>query len=213
MIFNTEVLLLALLLSSSPTPPAAEFPLTLAETTIDVTGDGNADRIAVLMTGGRRYVDEPWCGGGDKHEGHFAISVHVAGGPRVDHDLNRLMAIGPGPKSIFFPARPWKLAFADYNGDGRLDFNIGRYGTCSGWEYRLFTVNHAGAVTALPLPDGALYVHDHVPSSDRIRPVGGVITLETYNNATSEWREVSYSWNARQGVFLRTGERFLRRQE
>lgn len=176
---------------------AKEAPVVLTEARRDLDGDGRADRLAVRMREGRRYEDtEPWCGRGEKHEGELALRVELARGPRST------VPLGEG----FFRAGAWSVVFADYNGDGRPDFNLGRYGGCNGWRYELFTVEPSGRVRRITPVRGGLPVSDRANSTDRIRLVERGFEHCHYARASGH-RIARYRWSRAEERFLPDGER------
>ena len=125
----------------------------ISETACDIDGDGVAERIQIVLVSGKRYVDNPYCGGGEKWEGQFVVRVRTRTGRlRRETPLNRLFDPGVDkPMSLFFWTPKFRLVVHDYNHDGRMDFNLGQYGVCIGNRYRLFTITRQGAVSALSI--------------------------------------------------------------
>lgn len=89
--------------------------------------------------------------------------VRLARGPATEHRLGGYDFFRPGD---------WSVVFADYDRDGRIDFNLGRYAGCNGWRYDLFTVDASGRVRRL-LTTRPLAVADHSNSTARIRTPAG----------------------------------------
>jgi hypothetical protein len=177
----------------------------VAKVVRDFNADGRPDALTIELVSGKRYVDEElWCGSGDKYEGEFAVVVTLAGGKTVRHSLRELFGWDDSPTTtLFFPAKEWPIVLADYNHDGQLDFNLGQYGSCSGWSYRLMTVSTDGNVSTLGTPDGWLFLLDREPSTNQIR-----ITTEgiahTYNdNSVGHAWDVHLRWDSKQRVFVK----------
>jgi hypothetical protein len=125
----------------------------ISETACDINGDGIPERIQIVLTSGRRYVDETlWCGQGETWEGLFVMRVRNRNGSVLrETPLNRLFhpeSKESMPMSFWTPK--FSLVMHDYNHDGRIDFNLGQYGCCVGNEYKLFTISRNGAVSVLP---------------------------------------------------------------
>jgi len=119
----------------------------------DFNGDGRIDLISIWLTEGKKYNDtDMWEGQGEKYEGQFVIRVEINGGKNVSTNLNKLFYPPDGKYGrMFFWTKAWELAFADYNHDGQLDFNLGQYASGVASKFRLFTVSSEDAVSELPV--------------------------------------------------------------
>ncbi len=184
---------------------AESDPVMVTAARADIDADGRADRISIRLIAGRVYDDTAqWEGAGLKYEGRFAVVVERAGREPVITGLNRLLVPrGSETAPLFFDAKPWPLHFADYNRDGRVDFNIGRYGTGAVSIYRLLTVSPDGTVSALPVagqPAG-------FPGSPRTHSTAAITATENGFTHTfysrRRGREVRrwYRWNAERMQF------------
>ena len=195
LVLNIMLLLLAALAWPAPAPGAGSQ--VIAKVRADLDGDGAAETLEVVMLSGRRELDaEPWCGAGDMWRGRFELRVRRGG--RV---LDR-RAFGP----LFWPPdgqgeeitfwAPLRIVLADYNGDGRPDFNLGQYGSCNGNLYRLYTLGPAGRLAELPLAGGGAVLVSGAGRSNSTRAIaarGGVISASHYDNllgrvVTRRWR-------------------------
>lgn len=170
---------------------------------IDIDGDGVKEAVEIYLKEGRRYDDwdDPlfghWCGHGEKWEGKFRVRV-LRGGKLLFDDAS------PLPVEFFY-APEFTLHFADYNADGQVDFNLGQYGTCNVFYYRLFTIRPDGRVEALPVEGETLLSSDKRNSSDKIKADGkGNISATYIDDARGEVTE-TYSWKA--SGFVKMGEK------
>ena len=180
---------------------------------VDLNGDGRRDAVAIRMISGRFYkaddpADEscPSCAcGAPKYSGKFRIEVNVVGRKPVSQDLNELMG---GYEELEFWAEPWQVTYDDYNHDGRIDFNIGQFGNCGGWVYRLFTVARSGRVSRLKVkdgnPDSEIFADDDNNSTRVIRSTPkGFYTRGYYNAADPVGFYTSYyTWNVKKRSFI-----------
>lgn len=168
----------------------------VAEAVRDFDGDGRGDTLALVMVEGRRYRDTTaWCGRGEKYEGEFILRVRMADGRSTVRPLD---LDGAG----FFRAGDRRIVFDDYDGDGRLDFNLGQYASCVGSSYRLYTVDPSGRVRALLDPGRELMILAFRNSTDRVVPVAGGIEFCRYDRSRGYLR-VRYRWDGERGVFVR----------
>ena len=196
-------LLAGCVVSAVPPDEPQRSPRQLTTSRVDLNRDGRLDRISLVMTKGRRFVDaEAWCGGmgAEKLEGDFAISVHLSGRPPVSTNLNRLF----GNEPLWFGARPWTLKFADLNHDGRPDFTIGQYAGCSGWAYRVFTVSETGEVRSLPVPHGDIWTLDRANSSAYFHLTANGFRVSRQGRSASDFLCAYYRWEPAAGFALRS---------
>ena len=184
--------------------PDHQAHTTVAEALRDFDADGRPDTLAIELVSGKRYVDDDgWCGAGDKYEGEFAVVVKLAGGRTIRHSLRELFGRNDSPSTLFFPAKEWPIAFADYNRDGQVDFNLGQYGSCNGWSYRLMTVSTDGKVSSLGTSgEGWLFLSDREPSTTQIRITADGIAHTYYDNSVGHSWEVLFRWDSTQRVFV-----------
>jgi len=169
----------------------------------DFDGDGARETVELVMTAGSRVKDaEPWCGAGDKWQGRFELRVRRG---RVVLDRRSFAALfwppdGRGEEAFFWA--PLTIHAADYNGDGRLEFNLGQYGSCNGNLYRLFGLDPRGRLRELPVAGGgAIFVSGagKANSTRVIRAQDGVIGAPAYDNTIG--REVIHRWRWDGAVF------------
>lgn len=181
-----------------------EPPARIATARLDFDADGVADTLSLVMTAGRVYEDTvEWCGRGEKYEGAFAVRIALAGGSTTERALDGYE---------FFRAGDSTLAFADYDGDGRLDFNLGQYASCNGWRYRLYTVEPSGRVRELPVAGHAsgIPVSDFANSTRQLVPTDGGFGQCFYHTERGHLLR-RYRWDADDGRFTLAEERAVER--
>jgi hypothetical protein len=167
-----------------------------------VLGPGQTQStLEVRMVTGRRFVDnELWCGGQglEKYEGSFDLAVRIEGKPPV---LTNLTALVHG--ELWFSAAPWSVQFADYNHDGRLDFNLGQHGGCAGWVYWLFEISDKGSVTLLrlPEPNNMFWSIDRANSTQRLYPTSEGFRVSRPGVSASDFVCTTYRWLGRDRKF------------
>lgn len=177
---------------------AAPTPVVIASAQADLDGDGLSETLEVVLLQGRRFLDaEPWCGAGDKWEGGFALRVRRGEALLDQRAWGELFyPAGNAEEPAFFWA-PLTLVLADYNGDGRPDFNLGAYGSCNANLYRLFSLTPQGRLAELPVQGGrALAVSGagRNNSTPLIRAEDGVLGHTYYDNTRGREITVRYSW-------------------
>lgn len=194
--------LVALVFGAIPahaTPP----PLVIAQVQADMDGDGKMETLEVVLLKGRRYHDaESWCGAGDKWEGAFALRVRRGDRLLDQRPWGELFYPGGNTEEPTFFWAPLTLVLADYNGDGRPDFNLGAYGSCNANLYRLFTLGPDGRLAELPVMGGrALAVSGagRQNSTPLIRVEDGVLTHTYYDN--TQGREITARYRRQGGRF------------
>jgi hypothetical protein len=167
----------------------------------DMDGDGREDRVALVMTRGKRYDDaELWAGMGKKYEGNFIVRIAFGDGSLAETDLN---AIFSNEDPLFFWDRPWTIQFNDYNRDGRPDFNLGVYASSNGFTYKLFTLDAVRSVSEMRFSDrDGLFITDQANSTTKI-PVGpDGIVFERYDNTVGRMVKQIFRWNAAEDQFV-----------
>ncbi|MCF8034780.1 MAG: hypothetical protein K9K66_14065 [Desulfarculaceae bacterium] len=192
-----------LALCVAPALAATPQGRVIARLEADLDGDGAAEVLELVMLSGQRVKDrEPWCGAGEKWRGRFELRV---GRGDIVLDRRGFAALfwppeGQGEEAFFWA--PLKIITADYNGDGRLDFNLGQYGSCNGNLYRIFGLGPDGRLRELPLATGgALFVSGagRANSTGAIRARGGVISAPAYDN--TQGKEITRRWRWDGAVF------------
>ncbi len=183
----------------------ARQDVVVSESRRDIDGDGTKERIQIVMDRGERKRDtEPWCGNGEKWEGEFRIRIWKGKTLLSNQSLNELMSPEAGPaESLFFWAPRFALVFADYNGDGRSDFNLGQYRSCNGNHYQLFTIRADGWISRLPVKNGyGFFVSppNKVNSTRLIRVTGSLVRFPFYDNTAGTQRTGRYRWDGSEFV-------------
>jgi len=190
--------LLLLLVAGPASAGQAPTPQVIASAQADFDGDGRAETLEVLLLQGRRFLDaEPWCGAGDKWEGGFALRVRRGEALLDQRAWGELFSPhGNSGEPAFFWA-PLTLVLADYNGDGRPDFNLGAYGSCNANLYRLFSLTPQGRLAELPVQGGrALAVSGAGRNNSTllIRVEDGVLSHTYYDNTRGREITIRYRW-------------------
>lgn len=174
-------------------------PIVISETLYDIDHDGVKEIIQIVMEKGKRYLDkEPWCGKGEKWEGHFTIRTIKRSHAVTRQSLNGLLLPDGEGEEIFFWTPHFSLVLKDYNGDGRIDFNLGQYGNCNGNLYQLFSINPNGTIERLPVVDSRGFFVSAAKrrnSTDAIRMVSGGIEFTYYDNTLGKNVTPRYTWN------------------
>ena len=171
----------------------------ISSTICDVDADGRAEILEVLLTSGRRYVDDQlWCGLGDKWEGQFAVRVRRGQRVLSFDSLNELV----GREQLFFHAPQFELVLQDLNLDGEIDFNLGQYSGCNGNKYFLFTISAEGQIRRLG--SGAYYVFDHRNSTPLIRLENGLAGFPYYSQSSALYETTWYQWDGKDFNWVKT---------
>ena len=183
----------------------ASEPVIVTQALADLDGNGRLDRIELRMVSGRRYVDEkPWCGmsqgGTPKYEGRFILRITPAGRRPVDTDLNALFGENG---DMWFYANAWPIIFWDYNGDGRVEFSLGQYGSCNGWIYRILGVERTGRVAAL---SGDIFSADRAGSSAALHPTRLGFRHTWYDNSRGSAFCAEFAWDKKARRFRQKSE-------
>jgi len=181
---------------------AAQVRREIARASADFNHDGRRDVLSIDALSPRPVTDrQPWCGAGRKDTGQVDVTVRLSGRTSRTTDLNALFR----ESSLSFTAGPWSIVLADYNGDGRPDFNLGQYGGCNGWAYAIFTVLDDGAVSRLEVSGGDVRVIDFANSTRALEPIRGGFVARWYDNSRGHVRSV-YCWNASTNQFVLRNE-------
>jgi hypothetical protein len=158
--------------------PAA---IVITSSMIDIDGDGQKERVEIRMPSGKRLAEEDLnCSPNYRgFQGKFSMVFQVAGKP-VEQNLNSLFE----EDEMTFRAERWVVRFADYNHDGRPDFNLGQYENCNGYLYRLFSVAPDGSVTPLKVKgyERGIYVSTFDNSTSQIKVNQTGFSVQSYSN-------------------------------
>lgn len=174
----------------------------IARASADFNHDGRPDVLSIAALSTRPVNDrQPWCGAGRKDTGRFDVTVRLGGRESRTTDLNTLFR----ESSLSFTAGRWSIVVADYNGDGRPDFNLGQYAGCNGWAYAIFTVLDDGAVSRLEVSGGEVRVTDFANSTGALERVHGGFVARWYDNSRGHVRGV-YCWSAPTNQFVLRSE-------
>jgi hypothetical protein len=177
---------------------AAQPRREIARAIADFDRDGHEDVLSIEALSARPINDrQPWCGAGRKDTGRVDVTVRLGGRNPRTTDLNALFK----ESSLSFTAGRWPVVVADYNGDGRPDFNLGQYGGCNGWSYAIFTVLDNGAVSRLEVVGGGVRVIDFANSTRALEPIRGGFVAKWYDNSRGHVRGV-YCWSAPTNQFV-----------
>ncbi|MBA4393532.1 MAG: hypothetical protein C0407_08270 [Desulfobacca sp.] len=181
--------------------------VVISRSWFDIDHDGVKETVEIVMAKGERVNDqEPWCGNGEKWEGYFTVRIKKNGQILSGQSLNGLMF--PSQREadpISFWTPEFVLVFADYNGDGQVDFNLGQYGSCNGNIYRLFTIDRNGRVSPLPIAgeEGIFISSDkRANSTDLIQAEKGIISIRYYDNSLGKTRTGRHRWDGRRFIPL-----------
>ncbi len=157
-------------------------------------------REGVFLTG-----DQVALGGGlgeENYQGVCEVQVLADG-----EALSSLALEGDGREELLFSdvGLPFALRFADYNGDGNPDFTIGQWAGSTADCYTLFTIAPDGTITPQSGPY-AIFASDGKGDQNEycavfVREENG-FTTQVYNNATGEYEQVPYVWDAARNTYL-----------
>lgn len=122
----------------------------ISHTEYDINNDGTKEVIEIILKDGQYIEDnELWAGKGKKWTGNFEITVKDSNNLLFSSSLNSLM-----DEIDFFYCPEFELALQDYNGDGRIDFNLGQYASSVDSVYTFYTINSNGVIERLPIFEG-----------------------------------------------------------
>jgi hypothetical protein len=145
----------------------------------------------------------------DGHEGRVVAAVRLGRKPWVETDIGKLA----GQSRMMFLDDEWDIVFADYNHDGRPDFNLGQQCGSNNNCYWLFSIEKSGHVALLPLPKsgvhpGFLWMQgDDAYSTGSIELTPDGIAASGYDPAGGGFR-IRYRWDSVSHAFViveRTG--------
>ncbi len=201
---------------SSDIPSGADLnkPGVISTSFYDIDGDGKKEIIEIMQTKGSKMNDqEPWCGMGEKWQGHFIVQVLKDKTVLDRLDLNQYMGNDTKDSDtvLSFWAPNFSLVLEDYNNDSDIDFNLGQYGICEGNDYWLFTIRKNGKIEPLPFEGRTRSIfipgESHDNSTDKIQIEGGLIKRSSYDRD----QEIEYTdwfkWNGRNFVADRRTEK------
>ena len=174
------VLLLGALLLTLAQPKA----ITLSEVAFRV-GRNQPARLVLKLLNAKPIM---WMGS-EAHEGRLLAAVKIGRNAWVETDISELI----GEPAMTFIDDSWDIAIADYNHDGRLDFNVGEQCGSNNYCYWLFTIEPTGRVALLPLPGagkrpGFLWLGDNAYSTSRIELTADGISFSGYDPAQGGFR-------------------------
>lgn len=170
----------------------------IAAGSADVDGDGVPDRIRIETRDPVRSEA--------RIEGHFEAAIELS----TKRIVRTPISIHERGETLWFvDARASRLAIADYNADGRPDFNLGQYTNNTKWEYALFTIHPDGHVEPLAHHQPEIYVSPGgEPSTKGIEAIDGGFRFRDFGNAGESpgWWTFTCLWQRDRGVFQCTGE-------
>ncbi|RJX37622.1 hypothetical protein D3P09_21850 [Paenibacillus pinisoli] len=90
----------------------------------------------------------------------------------------------------------FELSFADYNGDGDIDFALGQYGTSNGNYYQLYTIREDYSIERLDIADRQhLFASGGSRHAIEFEPWGDAgFKLEYYDNSAGKTFTNHYAW-------------------
>jgi hypothetical protein len=186
--------LIVLMLFSSIVYPGST---TMTESSIDIDGDGKLDHVQIVFAQGEAIKGHGSCGTGETFRGKFSILVNYNNGTSKRLSVNQLF----GEDELSFYSNPWNINFADYNHDGKVDFNLGQYGSCNGGVYKLFTFAFTGEIRELVIANDELRVSDNSNSTGGIELTPDGFSAVFYSNVVGHRIKSSYHWDAEKNSF------------
>ena len=170
-----------------------------------VLGDGRSATVRLVLREGVFLTgDQVALGGGlgeENYQGVCEVQVLADG-----EALSSLALEGDGREELLFSdvGLPFALRFADYNGDGNPDFTIGQWAGSTADCYTLFTIAPDGTITPQSGPS-AIFASDGKGDNEYcavfVQEENG-FTTQVYNNATGEYEQVPYVWDAARNTYL-----------
>ncbi|MGA7303546.1 MAG: hypothetical protein WBW88_01680 [Rhodothermales bacterium] len=96
------------------------------------------------------------------------------------------------------------LTSAALDVNGEMEFNLGQYASCVGWNYWIFTIRQSGRVERA---SGQFMVNDFAASTDKLKPAPNGFRAENYDRMHGKMIENTFRWNRDTGLFeyLSTG--------
>src|SRR5664279_3922003 len=129
---------IAALVLAASSDGAAVPSIRLGSTTVALASGVDAEVVTTLKSPTLHPEGRP-----DAYTGRVVISVRIGTKAAVETDIGSL--IGRDELNFFSPSVA--LVFADYNNDGRPDFNLGQQCGSNNFCYWLFTIEPSGAVS------------------------------------------------------------------
>lgn len=124
---------------------------------------------------------------GDNWTGTFQLRVISADGQTIS-----ALTLPRQEFTLFM--RRFRFSFADYNGDGSVEFALGQYRSSNFSGYVIFALA-PGVLRRLPVSGGEVLAEPNLGYSPAFPPAGrGAFTSTYYDNASTTWYKVTYSW-------------------
>lgn len=171
----------------------------LAETAVDVNGDGEEERLVVRMTRGKKWEEtEPGPFAGPVRKGDVRLELWDAEGSLLHaRDVN---ADFGGQPLLFDERRSFTLWVDDYNSDGRPEFALGQYFASNWFTYNLYEVSADGfrlqLAGLLSSPDGFSKWFARIGTR--------AFEVDYYNMKTGHYERDTYIW--RDGRYVRAAD-------
>ncbi len=166
--------------------------------------------VSIIMTSGDIIEDDiPGPFMGTRYEGTFEINAHLADGGVIATPLNRIMNPEYPKEPLIFMKDEWFLKFADFNGDGKLETNLGQHGGSNGSFYRIIGFLPSGEAEELPFRDRprGIFVADHEYSSGNIRvSASGETCFDWYDNTRGIMIRECWKWDPGAKCFVMAGK-------
>lgn len=161
----------------------------ISHTEYDINNDGTKEVIEIILMDGQYIEDnELWAGMGKKWTGNFQITVKDSNKLLFSSSLNSLM-----DNIDFFYCPEFELALQDYNGDGRIDFNLGQYASSVNSVYTFFTINSDGVIEKLPIFEGNdVLIMSVKGNSVPLEFNGDIVEIRYYDRSEGFYYIVSY---------------------
>ncbi|REK77005.1 hypothetical protein [Paenibacillus paeoniae] len=157
----------------------------------------------VVLVDGRYYEDwNPSPFMGRNWQGSFQFLIRDAD----DHILHR-----SDIENTFFQQvnQFFDLSFADYNGDGDIDFALGQYGTSNGNIYHLYTIREDHSIDKLEIAGRQeLFASGGSRNSIELQAWGDHgFELDYYDNSIGKTFTNRYTWENNQFKLQETSEK------
>lgn len=133
---------------------------------------------------------------GDNWVGQFQLRVVNSSG-RILSQFNL-----PSHEYALFMSK-FQFQFADYNGDGYLDFALGQRLGNNGYWYELFTIKSNKITQLKTSPTAQLFASTFTYSPLFQKVDSKEFQIKYYDNSKAQWLEAKYVWN--NGEFEQSG--------